>query len=100
MACALLVELDRRGLRLRVVPADRLDRPAVARGAFVCDDDSPDRVLLRTHAPESDPDCHGTAAGYRIASPRGQIGRGTATRPTLTVLCTVNAVPAARGSKG
>ena len=60
---ALLVELDRRGLGLRVVLADRLDRAPVARRAFVGDDDAPDRVLLRTHPSKSDSDCHWAAAG-------------------------------------
>src|SRR5262249_14603463 len=55
---ALLVELDRRGLGLRVVATDRLDRAAVARRALVGDDDPPDRVLLRSDAPQSDSHCH------------------------------------------
>src|SRR6476620_486409 len=55
---ALLVDVDRRGLGLRVVLADRLDRAPVTRRAFVGDDDAPDRVLLRTHASKSDADCH------------------------------------------
>src|SRR5215218_1141671 len=58
VARALLVDVDRRGLGLRVVLADRLDRAPVTRRAFVGDDDAPDRVLLGTHASKSDSDCH------------------------------------------
>src|SRR3954453_17904104 len=58
VARALLVELDQRRVGLRVVLADRLDRPAVTRGAFVGDDDAPDRVLLGTHSSKSDADSH------------------------------------------
>ena len=45
VAGALLVDLDQRGLGLRVVVADRLDRATVTRRALVGDDDAPDRVL-------------------------------------------------------
>src|SRR4051794_40952843 len=51
---ALLVDDDLRGLRLRVVAADRLDHAAVTRRALIGDDDAPDRVLLAPHAGESD----------------------------------------------
>ena len=54
VARALLVDHDHRGIGLRVVMADRLDRAAVARRAAVGDDDAPDRVLSRTHPSESD----------------------------------------------
>src|SRR4029077_11092959 len=60
VARALLVELDQRRIRLRVVLADRLDRPTVTRGAFVGDDDAPDRVLLGPDSSQSDSDCHRT----------------------------------------
>src|SRR6185436_16797827 len=50
---ALLVDHDRRGLSLRVVVADRLDEPAIARRALVGDDHAPDRILLATHAGEA-----------------------------------------------
>src|SRR5215218_1622194 len=62
VARALLVDVDRRGLGLRVVLADRLDRAPVTWRAFVGDDDAPDRVLLRTHASKSDSDCHSGSA--------------------------------------
>src|SRR3954447_21581976 len=58
VARALLVELDQRRVGLRVVLADRRDRPAVARGALVGDDDAPDRVLLGTHSSQSYPYGH------------------------------------------
>src|SRR4029077_3143595 len=58
VARALFVDLDPRGGGLRVVLADRLDRPPVARGTFVGDDDAPDRVLLRTHPSQSYPYSH------------------------------------------
>src|SRR5580765_4309251 len=54
-----LVELDRRRLGLRVVLANRLDEPAVARGALVGDDHPPDRVLLAAHTREPESYCHG-----------------------------------------
>src|ERR1700750_2436602 len=69
VARALLVDVDRRGLRLRVVLADRLDRAPVARRAFVGDDDAPDRILLRTHASKSDSDCHSAAQVTEKARP-------------------------------
>src|SRR3954454_19269362 len=71
VASALLVDVDRRGLRLRVVLADRLDRAPVTRGAFVGDDDAPDRGLFRSPAPKSDSDCHSAAqvTGLRPACP-------------------------------
>src|SRR5213079_2753795 len=50
----LLVDHDLRGLRLRVVAADRLDHAAVTRRAQIGDDDAPDRILLAPHAGESD----------------------------------------------
>src|SRR5205085_11533143 len=50
-----LVELDRRGIRLRVVPPDDLDELAVARGARVGHDDAVDRVLLRPDARQPHP---------------------------------------------
>src|SRR3954467_13073091 len=49
---ALLVDHDRRRVRLRVVAADRLDEAAVTRGAPVGDDDAPHRVLLPADAGE------------------------------------------------
>src|SRR5215211_1814571 len=57
---ALYVDHDRRRISLRVVVADRLDRPPVPRRTAVRDDDSPDRVLLRTHPRQ--PDSYGHAA--------------------------------------
>ena len=51
LACALLVDHDRRGLRLGVVVADRFDHAPVARGALVGDDDAPHRdPSWRPHA--------------------------------------------------
>ena len=58
---ALLVDRDRRGLRLRVVVADRLDEAAIARRALVGDDHAPDRILLAAHAGE--PDSYGHRVG-------------------------------------
>src|SRR6266536_1860602 len=46
----LLVQLDRRGVGLRVVPPDDLDELAVARRARIGRDDAVDRVLLRPDA--------------------------------------------------
>src|SRR4051794_23483829 len=71
----LLVEDDRRGLGLRVVLADRLDRAPVARRAFVGDDDPPDRVLLRTHPSESYPHSHWTGQGTESRSRTREGGR-------------------------
>src|SRR5439155_2931390 len=53
-----LVELDRRGIRLRVVAPDDLDEPAVARGARVGDHDAVDRVLLRPDPRQPHLHCH------------------------------------------
>src|SRR6476646_8456984 len=75
VARALLVDVDRRGLGLRVVLADRLDRPTVTRGAFVGDDDAPDRVLLRTHPSKSDSDCH-RAGQISVFAPSGAARAG------------------------
>src|SRR3954471_14986411 len=50
---ALLVDHDLRGLRLRVVAADRLNHAAVTRRALIGNDDAPDRILLAPHAGES-----------------------------------------------
>src|SRR3954469_4823738 len=50
---ALLVDHDLRGLRLRVVAADRLDHAAVTRRALIGNGDAPDRILLAPHAGES-----------------------------------------------
>src|SRR5829696_7682031 len=72
VARALLVEDDRRGLGLRVVLADRLDRATVARRAFVGDDDPPDRVLLGTHSSKSDSDCH-KVAQISVYGPLGAV---------------------------
>jgi hypothetical protein len=58
VADAVLVDLDRRGLGLRVVLADRLDDATVARGALVGDDDAPDGVLLPADAGQSESDGH------------------------------------------
>src|SRR5690606_3428700 len=55
-----LVDHDGRRLGLRVVLADRFDRAAITRRALVGDNDSPDRVLLRTNSSKSDTDCHWT----------------------------------------
>src|SRR5204862_6601742 len=61
-----LVELDRRGLGLRVVTTDDLEEPAVARRARVGGDDAVDRVLLGAHPREPELDCH---RRYRVAEP-------------------------------
>src|SRR5207302_5199465 len=53
-----LVELDRRGLGLRVVATDDLEEPAVTRRARVGRDDAVDRVLLGAHPREPELDCH------------------------------------------
>src|SRR3954447_16043091 len=66
VAHALLVNLDRRRLRLRVVAADRLDEAAVAGRAAVGDDDAPHGILLPAHAGESHADGHGAS---RLAQP-------------------------------
>src|SRR6266566_2123474 len=50
------VELDRLGSG--VVVADDLDRPTVAGGAPVSDDDAIGRLLRRAHARQPDSDCH------------------------------------------
>src|SRR5258705_4471425 len=50
------VELDRLGSR--VVVADDLDRPTVAGGAAVGDDDAVGRLFRRAHARQPDSDCH------------------------------------------
>src|SRR4051812_25724690 len=55
-----LVDHDQRGVGLRVVLADRLDRATVARRALVGDDHPPDRVLLAPDPPKSN--SHGHAA--------------------------------------
>ncbi len=44
---ALLVDLDHRGVVERLVPADVLDEPAVARAPLVRDDDPVEGTLLR-----------------------------------------------------
>src|SRR5690606_214818 len=48
-----------------------LDRATVTRRTLVGDDDSPDRVLLRTNSSKSDADCHWTRnrTGLRGALP-------------------------------
>src|SRR6266536_2372375 len=53
-----LVELDRRGVGLRVVATDDLEELAVPRGPRVGRDNAVDRVLLRAHAGEPQLDCH------------------------------------------
>src|SRR5918999_1592785 len=53
-----LVEVDRRGVGLRVVAPDDLDEAPVPRRARVGDDDAVDRVLLRADARQPDPYSH------------------------------------------
>src|SRR5436305_13401227 len=53
-----LVELDRRGIGLRVVATDDLDELAVARGTRVGSNDAVDRILLRADARQPQLDCH------------------------------------------
>src|SRR6476659_7636737 len=65
---ALRVDHDRRGIGLRVVVPDRLDRPAVARRAAVGDDDAPDRVLSRPDS--SEPDSYGHLRRTRLHAPQ------------------------------
>src|SRR5205823_10237719 len=55
----LRVDLDERGLRLGVVLADLLDRPAVPLGAGVGDDDPVKGRTDLPHALELDLDSHG-----------------------------------------
>src|SRR6266511_2294908 len=58
VARPLLVDRDHRGIGLRVVLADRLDRPPVAGRAAVGDDHAPDRILARPDPSETDSNCH------------------------------------------
>src|SRR3954447_6322726 len=85
VAGAILVDHDQRGIRLRVVLPDRLDRPAVPRRSLVGDHDTPDRVLLAANPAESD--SHGHAA----AEVRGCAVR---TRSGAAALILVSAFPA------
>ena len=75
------VDLDERGILLRVVLADLLDRAAVALGARVGDDDPVLRVAHLAEALELDLDCHGRDSPgcrrVRSVSPRGGAGAGT-----------------------
>src|SRR6185503_18429714 len=54
----LLVEVDERRIRLRVVAAHDFDELAVARRARIGRDDAVDRVLLRTDARQPELHCH------------------------------------------
>src|SRR6516165_12790194 len=54
----LLVEVDERRIRLRVVAADDLDELAVARRARIGGDDAVDRVLLRADPRQPELYCH------------------------------------------
>src|SRR4051794_11570 len=54
----LLVEVDQRRVRLRVVAADDLDELAVARRARIGGDDAVDRVLLRADPRQPELHCH------------------------------------------
>src|SRR5205823_6719438 len=54
----LLVEVDERRVRLRVVATDYLDELAVARRARIGGDDAVDRVLLRPDPRQPELHCH------------------------------------------
>src|SRR3989442_7786998 len=64
----LLVELDQRGIVLRVVPPHDLDELAVPRRAGVGHDDAVDRVLLRTDARQPHPYSQTVTSVSSIAS--------------------------------
>jgi len=63
-----LVEVDRRRVRLRVVPPDDLQELAVARRAGVRGHDAVDRVLLRAHTGE--PQLHSHSASLLVVHAR------------------------------
>src|SRR3954471_18833607 len=65
LADAVLLEDDRRGLRLRVVLAHGLDEAPVARRALVGHHDPPDRVLLAAHAGQSQSYCHEFLSSFK-----------------------------------
>src|SRR5262249_24537428 len=54
----LVIELDRRGLGLRIVPADDLEEPPVTGGTRVGRHHAVVRVLLGAHTCEPELDCH------------------------------------------
>src|SRR3954452_21390691 len=62
----LLVEVDERRIRLRVVAADDLDELAVARRARIGGDDAVDRVLLR--ADPRQPEIHCPPVTFSLSS--------------------------------
>ena len=69
------VDLDARGLLLRVVEPDVLDRPAVALGARVGDDDAVLGVadLAHPQKPDSYGHCVLAPAGLVAASPKASV---------------------------
>ena len=90
-AGALLVDHDRRGVGLRVVVADRLDRAAVARRALVGDDDAPDRVLLRPtllsliRTAMRRREVSAADSAQRIAAASAAAGRASCPRPAAVI---------------